>query len=81
MASAVLGLLQHELKTAPVGQRLFHPLGLMADNQQLPFGVEAAAAGQHPLHQGGASQRLQHLRQITLHAGALPGGQNGNGEH
>ena len=84
VARAVLGLLQHKLQRAASAcprQRLLHPLRLVAHDQQLAVRLEPFAAGQHPLHQGGARQGLQHLGQRTLHAGALPGGQHGNGEH
>jgi UDP-N-acetylmuramoyl-L-alanyl-D-glutamate--2,6-diaminopimelate ligase len=56
-------------------------LGLVADDQYLALRAQETAAGQHPLHQGGAGQGLQHLGQVALHASALPGGQHGNGEH
>ena len=81
MAGAVLGLLQHEFQARHVAQGTLHPLGLVAHDQQLALRGQVAAAGQHPLHQGGAGQGLQHLRQVALHAGALSGGQNGYGEH
>ena len=55
MAGAVLGLLQHKLQAAQVAERLLHPLGLVAHHQEAPLGFELVAAGQHPLHQGGAS--------------------------
>ena len=81
MARAVLGLLQHELEALQRRQGCLHPLGLVTHDQQLPFGVQVPAAAQHPLHQRGPGQRLQHLGQLALHPCALPSGQHGNGEH
>ena len=81
VAGAVLGLLQHEFQAVVAGQGGLHPGGLVAHDQQLPLRPEVAAAAQHPLHEGGAGQGLQHLGQVAFHAGALSGGQDGNGEH
>ena len=81
VAGAVLGLLQHVLQLGPGRQGGFNPLGLVAHHQQLAGGIEPLATGQHPFHQGGARQGLEHLGQVALHAGALPGSQHGNGEH
>ena len=81
MAGAVLGLLEHEFGALVVGEGALHPFGLVADDQQPPFGGELLAAGEHALDEGGAGEGLEHLGQVALHARALSGGQYGNGEH
>ena len=81
MAGAFLGLLQYKFQAIDRRQRFAHPLGLVANDQQLSLRLQAGAASQHPFDQGGTGQGLEHLGQLALHAGALPGGQHGNGEH
>ena len=45
MARAVLGLLQHKFQTADGAELLFHPFGLMANDQQAPLRLQIASAG------------------------------------
>ena len=81
MAGAVLGLLQHEFQPRMMGQGLPHPIGLMPNDQDPALGGQHLRAVEHPLHQGGARQGLEHLGERALHARALSGGQDGDGEH
>ncbi len=43
-------------------------------------GLERAGGGEHVADEGHAGERVQHLRQARLHAGALAGGEHDDGE-
>ena len=81
MARAVLGLLQNKFQASERSQLLLHPFGLMPNDQQPPFRLQVAGTGEHPFHQGGSRQRLEHFRECALHAGAFSSGQYGYGKH
>ena len=53
----------------------------MSHDQQPPFRLQVAGTGEHPFHQGGSRQGLEHFGECALHAGAFSSGQNGYGEH
>ena len=81
VAGAVLGGLQHKFQPCMAGQAGFHPLCLVAHQQQPALGGQRFATGQHSLHQGRTGNRLQHLGKLAFHAGALSGSQHRYGEH